>query len=191
MRLCCGMCWFTHPKRGASQDPGFGTLQPFGHNVARPAAGNALLNTVRGKPSKMGLAPALRGLIWAKARRSMPALMSFRSPSALPPARGDSSAEDGRPLRFRQFYAAFTTATCMASCSIRTAKVSMSDGLALKEDAYVLRQEHVLIQDDLATDDLPCAAVVLQDILPCPHVEVLFRLGSAAVHHEVGEDLEL
>jgi hypothetical protein len=70
------------------------------------------------------------------------------------------------------------SALCLSGRHVQTrfaAELPLT-ALALKENAHVLRQEHVLIQDDLAAGDLPCAVDLPQDILPCTDVKVLFRL---------------
>src|SRR5712691_10630251 len=64
------------------------------------------------------------------------------------------------------------------------------NGPGLNEDAHILRQEHVLVEDDGATGDLPRAIDVPQHILPPTDVEVLFGLGPVSVHHEVRVDFE-
>jgi hypothetical protein len=71
------------------------------------------------------------------------------------------------PLGLGPFYQA---------CADEIYLLTPPDDPDLKEDAHVLRQEHVLIQDDLAAGDLPCAVDMPQDILPRTDVEVLFRL---------------
>ena len=62
------------------------------------------------------------------------------------------------------------------ACADEICRRAPLTALALKENAHVLRQEHVLIQDDLAAGNLPSAVDLPQDILPCTDVEVLFRL---------------
>ena len=57
-----------------------------------------------------------------------------------------------------------------------------SRGRGLKEDTDVLRQEHGLVQHDLAASDLPRTVYLPQNILPRTNVEVLFGLRPAAVH---------
>src|SRR5262247_2192709 len=61
----------------------------------------------------------------------------------------------------------------------------------LKEDANVLRQEHVLVEDDFAMGDLPGVVDLPEDVLSPAHVEVLLGLPPVAVNDEVGVDLHL
>jgi hypothetical protein len=46
----------------------------------------------------------------------------------------------------------------------------------LEEDAHVLGQQHVLVEDDFAAGDLPGTVDLPDDILPPAHVEVLLGL---------------
>src|SRR5229473_467554 len=64
-------------------------------------------------------------------------------------------------------------------------------GGILKEDADVFRQQHVLVEDQLAVRDLPFSVDASQDIPPGADVEILLGLGAAAVDDEVGIDPEL
>jgi hypothetical protein len=60
---------------------------------------------------------------------------------------------------------------------------------ALKEDADVFGQQHILVEDDFAAGDLPGTVNFPQDILPAANIEVLFGFRSVAVHEKVGVNL--
>src|SRR5262249_51849112 len=80
---------------------------------------------------------------------------------------------------------------CAGRHSLRTSSTAMTHlhYPGLQEDAHVLRQEHILVEDDRAAGDLPRAIDMPQHILPCTDVEGLFGFGPGSVHHEVGVDL--
>src|SRR5262245_12568385 len=64
-------------------------------------------------------------------------------------------------------------------------------GGLLEEDADVLRQEHVLIEDQLPMRDLPSAVDGSQEVLARAEVEVLLRLRSCPIDEKVGVDPKL
>ena len=61
----------------------------------------------------------------------------------------------------------------------------------LNENREVLREQHALVEDDLAAGDLPAAVHAAEDILALPDQEIRLGLDAVSIDEKPALDLDL
>src|SRR5689334_15711813 len=99
------------------------------------------------------------------------------------PSRTISSAVTGMRGCARRVHAPLSATSIQVFFAIRIPRMNCASG-SLQEEAQVLRQQHALVDDDLAARDLEAAAHSAKDVFAPAADQVGLGLETVAMHDE-------